>query len=259
MEKHLLFADPNERPLDTLAPDGGYCAIFRTICCIGDSLSSGEFEIYGDDGNRRYYDIYEQSWGQYIARRTGAKVYNFSRGGLTAQEFLATYADEHGCYEKEKACQAYMIALGVNDLICRRETVVGTKADLQEGGDKNTFAWQMGEIVRRFRSIAPHAKFFFLTMPRDSADEWANGRQDAHRALLYEMTEVFPESYVVDLREYAPAYDEAFKEVYYLNGHLSPMGYKLTADFVMSYVDYIIRHNYAQFKLAGLINQKILR
>ncbi len=259
MDRSLLFANRDERPLDTLAPDGGYCAIFRTICCIGDSLSSGEFELFDADGNRSYYDIYEQSWGQYIARRTGAKVYNFSRGGLTAREFLEAYADEHACYEKEKACQAYMIALGVNDLIYRRETAVGTKADLREEGDKNTFAWQMGEIVRRFRNISPQAKFFFLTMPRDSTDAWTNGRQDAHRALLYDMTKVFSDSYVIDLREYAPAYDEVFKEVYFLNGHLSPMGYKLTADFVMSYVDYIIRHNYGQFKLAGLINRKILR
>ncbi|MCI8499027.1 MAG: SGNH/GDSL hydrolase family protein [Clostridia bacterium] len=257
MDTKLLFPDPDERPLDALAPEGGYCSIFRTICCIGDSLSSGEFEIYEDDGNRRYYDIYEQSWGQYMARRTGAKVYNFSRGGLTAQEFLQAYAQEFDCYNEEKACQAYMIALGVNDLICRRGTVVGTKDDLLESGEQNTFAWQMGEIVRRFRKISPESKFFFLTMPRDSADEWTNGRQEAHRAILYDMVKVFPESYVIDLREYAPVYDEKFKDIYFLNGHLSPMGYKLTADLVMSYVDYIIRHNYSHFKTAGLIGKNL--
>ena len=35
MDTKLLFPDPDERPLDALAPEGGYCSIFRTICCIG--------------------------------------------------------------------------------------------------------------------------------------------------------------------------------------------------------------------------------
>ncbi|MBE6793009.1 MAG: SGNH/GDSL hydrolase family protein, partial [Ruminococcaceae bacterium] len=33
-----------KNPLDTLVSDGGFCGIFRTIGCIGDSLSSGELE-----------------------------------------------------------------------------------------------------------------------------------------------------------------------------------------------------------------------
>ena len=32
--------DKNENPLDQLDPTGGFTAIFRTIACIGDSLSS---------------------------------------------------------------------------------------------------------------------------------------------------------------------------------------------------------------------------
>ena len=34
----------NEKPLENLVTDGGFTGIFRTIGCIGDSLSSGEFE-----------------------------------------------------------------------------------------------------------------------------------------------------------------------------------------------------------------------
>ena len=37
------FFDENEKPLDRLIDDGGFASIFRTIACIGDSLSSGEF------------------------------------------------------------------------------------------------------------------------------------------------------------------------------------------------------------------------
>ena len=62
------FSDENEKPLDRMVTDGGMCSIFRTIGCIGDSLSSGEFESYSPDGVTGYHDLYEDSWGQFIAR-----------------------------------------------------------------------------------------------------------------------------------------------------------------------------------------------
>ena len=41
--RHYLAAE-NELPLDRIVDDGGFACIFRSIACIGDSLSSGEFE-----------------------------------------------------------------------------------------------------------------------------------------------------------------------------------------------------------------------
>lgn len=62
MELNEIFNNQNEKPLDIIPPDGGYTAIFRTIACIGDSLSSGEFEAAKNDGNS-YHDMFEYSWG----------------------------------------------------------------------------------------------------------------------------------------------------------------------------------------------------
>lgn len=42
----------NEKPFDNIIRDGGFTRIFRTIGCIGDSLSSGEFESMDKAGNR---------------------------------------------------------------------------------------------------------------------------------------------------------------------------------------------------------------
>ncbi|MBR4934097.1 MAG: hypothetical protein IKZ03_06530, partial [Clostridia bacterium] len=70
-----------EKPLDHLVTNGGYCGIFRTIVCIGDSLSSGELESF-ENGEIGYHDFYEYSWGQFMARDIGCKVYNCSKGGL---------------------------------------------------------------------------------------------------------------------------------------------------------------------------------
>lgn len=106
----------NEKPLENLV--GGYSntAVFRTMAFIGDSLSSGEFETVAADGTKSYHDFYEYSWGQYIARKNGLTAYNFSRGGMTAKWYIESFAEEKGFWDKEKACQAYVIALGVNDV-----------------------------------------------------------------------------------------------------------------------------------------------
>ena len=54
-----FFPRAEEKPLDTLVTDGGLCGVFRTIGCVGDSLSSGEFESLDANGNKTYHDMFE--------------------------------------------------------------------------------------------------------------------------------------------------------------------------------------------------------
>ena len=113
------YALPGEKPLDLIKPDGGFTGIFRTIACVGDSLSSGEFESRDADGKPGYHDFFEYSWGQFIARKNGLQAQSFSRGGMTAEEYMTSYADANRFWQPERACQAYVIALGVNDIMNR--------------------------------------------------------------------------------------------------------------------------------------------
>jgi len=106
MKLYDYLLKPTENPLDNIPEDGGFSAIFRTIACIGDSLSSGEFESRNPDGSRGYHDMFEYSWGQFIARQIGAKVYNFSRGGMTAIEYVKSFAEANDMWSKEKLAQA---------------------------------------------------------------------------------------------------------------------------------------------------------
>ena len=64
MDLTKLLDIPGEKPLDNLATDGGFCGIFRRIACIGDSLSSGEFEGINAEGQKTYHDYFDYSWGQ---------------------------------------------------------------------------------------------------------------------------------------------------------------------------------------------------
>lgn len=250
------FFREDERPLDRLLEGGGFCGIFRKVACIGDSLASGEFEALDEQGNRSYHDMFDYSWGQYMARAAGFTAYNFSRGGMTASEYMGGYAAANGWFDKEKAAQAYIIALGVNDIYNRGDEV-GEVADCENGG--KTFAGYYGRLIKAYKGISPDAKFFFVNMPvEDRRNEEQMARGNAHAKLLRDFAEYFDNSYVIDLRKYAPEYDAEFREKFFLHGHMSPAGYVLTARIFLTYIDWIIRHNMSDFKRIGFIGTDII-
>lgn len=259
MNLNDLFPE-NEKPLDRLVTDGGFCSVFRTIACIGDSLSSGEFQSADKDGKQGYHDFYEYSWGQYIARAAGCTVYNFSKGGMTAENYIKSFAEEKGYWKTEYIAQAYILALGVNDLLNKKQNI-GTVDDIKEDWHENadTFAGYFGAIIQRYKQLQPDARFFLITMPNVAVmpeghfNEWRDGKCAEHAELMYAVAEHFTNTFVIDLNKYAPAYDKEFRKKFYLGGHMNPMGYILTAQMVMSYIDYIIRHNMDAFKQIGFI------
>jgi len=241
MDISQFIAREGENPLDYIVPDGGFCKIFRTIGFIGDSLSSGEFESVTVSGEIGYHDFYEYSWGQYIAREAGLTAYNFSRGGMTANEFCESFGDNCGAFKEENTCQAYVIALGVNDLLVQKQEL-------------EAFAGYYSEIIRTLKTKQPQARFFLVTMPHDE-DEEGNRRKEAHAKLLYDLAEHFDYTYVLDLFRYAPSYDAEFRRNFYLGGHMNAAGYVLTAKMVMSYIDYIVRNNPEDFAQVGFIGK----
>ena len=223
MELKEIFCNKDEKPLDNIPSDGGYTAIFRTIACVGDSLSSGEFEAAKEGGGSTYHDMYEYSWGQFMARMCGSKVYNMSRGGMTAKEYCESFADANGYWNNAYAAQCYIIALGVNDLFGQKQEL-GSIADINDEDPKNnkkTFAGYYAQIIARLKKIQPREKF--------------------------------DNTYVLDLFEYAPKYNAEFKEKFYMRGHMTPAGYLLTAKITAAYIDYIIRRNMGDFKEIGFI------
>ena len=74
MDWNKELYDINEKPLDRLVDGYSNTSVFRKIAFIGDSLSSGEFEVKKPDGKRSYHDLFEYSWGQYIARKNEVSV-----------------------------------------------------------------------------------------------------------------------------------------------------------------------------------------
>ena len=257
MDFHHFEWDENEKPLEKSVENGGFCGIFRKIACIGDSLSSGEFESFENE-TRGWHDMYDYSWGQYLARDAGCTVYNFSKGGMTARAY-DVFAREKGFYGDAYRAQAYILALGVNDIseVLRGEQKFGDISDVDftdYAKNKATFAGYYATLLAKYHVIQPKAKFFLMTMPH--AEGVAKDREeleDRHQELLYQLAEHFPGCYVLDFRRYAPVYDANFKRNFYMGGHLNAAGYRLTALMVESYIDYYIRHNPENFTQVGFI------
>jgi hypothetical protein len=200
--------------------------------------------------------MYEHSWGQYMARMTGTTVYNFSRGGMTAAEYCSSFAEANGFWDEKYAAKAYIMALGVNDICNQNQQVGGVEDICFEDGAQNkpTFAGYFARILQRYRAMVPDAPVFLLTIPReDGESEERTRRADAHAACMYEIAAAFPRCYVIDLRRYAPLYDDAFKKQFFMGGHMNACGYLLTAKMVASYIDYIIRHNPDDFRQIGFV------
>ncbi len=251
-----FLAKDGEQPLDNMVTNGGFVGIFRTIACVGDSLASGEFESFMD-GKRNYHDYYDYSWGKYISRDAGCTVYNFSKGGMNARNYCNFFASENNFWSPTLRAQAYIIALGVNDMndVKSGVTEFGEMSDIDFencNNNKDTFVGNYAKIIQRYREISPYAKFFLMTTPPEPTDPNC-ALYDKHAEVLRELATLFDNTYVLDFRKYAPVYDEEYSKNFRLGYHLNPMGYRLTALMVESYIDYIIRHNMQDFKQVGFI------
>jgi hypothetical protein len=93
-----------------------------------------------------------------------------------------------------------------------------------------------------------------VTIPRssDRGEERGVKTAAAHDAICA-IADLFENVYVIDFYKYACDFDADFREKFFSNGHMNPMGYLLIARMVTSYIDYIIRHNTSEFIEVGLM------
>lgn len=175
---------------------------------------------------------------------------------MTAKEYIESFADYNRLWDPSLACQAYVIALGVNDLYWSKHEL-GDVSDInreEPGKSKDTFAGYYGQIICRLKQTQPQAKFFFVTMPNEGTSDEI---KTSHRDLLYKMADFFENSYVLDIYKYGPVYDAEFKDKFFLYGHMNPSGYIFTANMIDAYIDYIVRHNPDDFRRVPFIGSNL--
>lgn len=264
----------SENPLVSIKRDAGYGAIIRKWGIIGDSLSSGEMQCYGEDStspdNYKFVDMYQYSWGQQFARIIGAEAYNFSNGGQTTEGWLNNQGAVHDdsyiggvgggdwsiARQPENLKDAYIIALGVNDIakinlgayqlgsISHITTYDGSNSDIDDTSKyPQSYCRYYAGIIQRIKSVQPNAKIFCIT-PMGAVYSVMNKR-------IAEIVNIYDNCYLIDFDKYLPKGYEV--SGFYLNGHLSPMGYMYLAYAVNTYIDWLIRKNGMEFRDTALI------
>ena len=237
-------------------------AIFRRIGFIGDSMSSGEHEGTQEDGSKSYHDYFEYSWGQYIARSCGLEALNFSCGGLSCHNFFEQYVKVNSPFDEKKKCQAYFIALGINDINHIDELYTkgfGSIKDVDFNNEDNnvdSFVGQYVRIIQKLRKLEPKCRIFVVTTADEvNEDEIKRKNFNLLEKILLELPKYFEFLYVIDIKKYGPKFNNKFRKKYFLGGHMSALGYKNFADMMIKYTDYLIESNPDEFAQVGFIGK----
>ena len=174
-------------------------AIFQgipSVGMIGDSLMSGAtYNHYDEENPLKDREGFE--WWRVLERESGAKYFDFAKGGLSTKSWLDIYLGT--ATKPENKCCAYIIGLGVNDEYFLGIDYLGTPDDIDinnPDNNKDTYYGNYAKIIQKLTSFNSRAKFFLLTEPRrinDLDSKW-NG------AVRY-IANLFNNCYTVDLQD----------------------------------------------------------
>ena len=117
----------------------------KKIVCIGDSLTEGDYGIFGKRG---IANLGEKTYPYYLENLTGACVKNFGKCGYTSTTYLKYYKEGN---VDVKDADIVIIMLGTNGGL-------DDKADVQGNKDYE-------ELINLIKADAPSARIFVCTPP----------------------------------------------------------------------------------------------
>ena len=237
--------------LKKIIRDAGNVAIFNKIACIGDSLTHGDFESTEGSGE----NVPNLSTPAQMQKIIGNTVFNMGISGYCANRETQSMswfdsAVERNWFSDEYKAEAYIIALGVNDTWRVENGFTGdVSLDIDTENYNNNSLNSVGgyaTIIQKIKEIQPRAKIFCMTIPTTAGNE--TYRDDANTKIKA-IANLF-NCYILDMNTYYVKNDEVYdwNARYKLGGHLNAMGYKEYANVAITYIDWIIRNNYEDFK-----------
>lgn len=215
---------------------------FNKVGIIGDSLASGEC-AYKENGAVRYVDLFEYSWGQYMARDSGNTYYNFTRGGMTTRSWLTSNKGLPMATDGEHDVQCYIMALGVNDLTITDYLGTSSDIDLSDyNNNADTFYGNYAKIIQILTERNSKVKFFLMTIPTT----WTTAA-DYNTAINY-IANLFDNCYVLDLYQYTTIVNSGFILNNKRSGHYNALAYKYIAQLIEILMNKCIYDNYEDFE-----------
>ena len=223
---------------------------FLKIGCIGDSMSSGECKYTNVDGTTSLVDLYEHSWGQYMARKYGLSVVNLSQGGLTTRSWFTSSYGYTLAIKEENKCNAYIIGLGINDRNKLGSEYLGTIDDIDiDNADNNndTFYGNYAKIIQKMKKIQPKAKFFLMLDPNKAVDE-------EFQNATAEIATLFENCYVLDMTLYADLYSSSGFIGQQNRGHYNAISYNYMGTLIGAEISKYMYVNHTEFNQIEFID-----
>ncbi len=115
------------------------------ISCIGDSLTEGDYGVYGKSG---IANVHSENYPFFLSKLSGAEVRNFGKCGYTSTSILKYYNDGN---IDVKGSDIILIMLGTNGGLDPDKDVQGNAEYL--------------EIINKCKTDAPDAKIVLCTPP----------------------------------------------------------------------------------------------
>ena len=116
-----------------------------TICCLGDSLTEGDYGIFGKSG---IANVKPENYPLFLQQLTGKKVNNYGKSGYNATTYLQFYLD--GNVDLSDA-ETVIIMLGTNGGLDPVEETQGNR--------------DFRQLLRLCRQDAPGANIYLCTPP----------------------------------------------------------------------------------------------
>ncbi len=115
------------------------------ICCLGDSLTEGDYGIFG---KRAIANVHAENYPYFLQRLTGAEVKNYGKCGHTSSHFLAFFNEGNA---DVTGADLIIIMLGTNG---------GLSAEGESQGNADYI-----ELIKGCRKQAPGAEIVICTPP----------------------------------------------------------------------------------------------
>lgn len=193
----------------------------KTVVCIGDSLTEGD---YGIKGKRGIANVQEKGYPYFLEQMTGWEARNFGKCGYTSISYLKYYKDGN-----VRLCGAdyIVVMLGSNGAL-------DPDADVQGNKDYH-------ELVTLLKHDAPSAKIFLCTPPHVTENpEYSNCgyAEKVAKAVKWVRTYAEKEGIALIDTANAPAFTAETEHIMQPNDglHFGEEGYKALAEFIAEHL-----------------------
>ena len=240
---------------------------FLNVGVIGDSLANGATITNGT-----WYSNVKMSWPQVMKRMTGNNIINFTRGGLTAYEWML---DSVNGYAKailpDNICETYIIGLGVNDgsRITKYEAgtpstdhlfPMGTMSDINDSDytqNGDSFYGHYAKIIQAMKASYPKDKFFCIKLPTKLPDDSSTSAEMSQRLnyAIQEICDHFSNCVTIQLANYA-VFSERHSEIYdnERGGHYNAITYQYVAELIYQALNDKMMSEEWKYRYIELIN-----